>query len=119
MITHIVYHWVLPDQIERAKELFEANGRVIREIPGFVSRQILRSQSDPLKWAAANTWQDEGSLQRWMEHPDHILDAFGRTLTGPADSEYVKKYANAGHFDSRPAESDRFEVVASHPPRLA
>ena len=111
MITHVVYHWVAPGKMERAKELFEDNGRIIRTIPGFVSRQIWQSTSDPTKVAAVNTWEDEKSLQAWMDHPDHILDSYGTPLKGPAGSEYVRKYAQDGDFDSRPAESDRYEVI--------
>ena len=111
MITHMVAHWVKPDQLQRARELFDHNGRVVQTATGFISRQILQSRADPLKWVAVNTWESEEALQNWMAHPQHILDSFGNPLQGPADSEYIRKYAQAGDFDSRPAESDRFEVM--------
>ena len=111
MITHIVTHWVKPDQVERALELFEHNGRVIKSVSGLVHRQILRSTTEPLRFTAINTWENEEAFQRWMEHPDHMLDSYGTTLSGPAGSDYFEKYKDAGDFDSRPAESDRYEVI--------
>ena len=55
--------------------------------------------------------QSEEALKAWMDHPNHMLDGFGSQLTGPADSEYFKKYKDAPDYDSRPVESDRYEVV--------
>ena len=111
MITHIVTHWVKPDQIERAIELFEHNGRVVKTVPGLVHRQILRSTTEPLKFTAINTWENDEALKQWMDHPDHMLDGFGSPLTGPVDSDYFKKYKDAPDYDSRPVESDRYEVI--------
>ena len=40
-----------------------------------------------------------------------MLDSFGTPLRGPTGSDYFEKYKDAGDFDSRPAESDRYEVI--------
>ena len=82
MITHIVTHWVKPDQVDRALELFEHNGRVVKGVPGLVHRQILRSTTEPLRFTAINTWESDEAFQKWMEHPDHMLDSFGTPLRG-------------------------------------
>jgi len=70
MITVIVHHYVLPDRLQEADTRIRENGRRMRSFPGFVSRQTLRSQGDPLKVTTVTCWQSGEDRERWDQSPE-------------------------------------------------
>ena len=70
MITAIVHHYALPDRLQEAETRILGNGRKMRGFDGFVSRQTLRSQSDPLKITTVTLWQSNEDRERWDQSPE-------------------------------------------------
>ena len=96
MITLMAHHYVLPDKLDDAKATILENGRAMRSFPGFISRQTLQSESDPLKITTLVTWQRKEQYQVWLDSPER------RSRMGGG---------SAGSLWSRPVESEYFEVV--------
>ena len=113
MIVHVLDHWIVPEKLEQARELFAANTKVITKIPGLIARHVLQSQKDPLKWTTIAIWEDEKGPKAWDEHPEHIWDRYGYPLQCPADTEYYKKYGNAGTVHTKRAVGEVFTVISS------
>ena len=112
MIAVIIDHWVFPDKLEQARELFTENTRAIRKLPGLVSRYVLQSKKDPLKWTAIIVWEDEKAAKAWNDSPDHIWDRYGQEPVIPPGTEYFRKYGKAGSVQAKPGVSETFEVIA-------
>jgi quinol monooxygenase YgiN len=111
MIAQIIDHWIHPDKLEQARELFAENSRALRKIPGLVARHVLQSKKDPLKWTAINVWKDESGPRAWGESPEHVWDVYGKDPLIPPGTEYFRKYAKAGSVQARPAVAEQFEVA--------
>lgn len=77
MITVIVNHYVLPDQLRRAKAGIRENGRLMRSYPGFVSRQTLIAQQDPLQVTTVTSWRRMRDYQGWTNRPGRPQPAPG------------------------------------------
>ena len=134
MLVHVHNHFILPGKVEQAKDLFRENGRVLATIPGLISRQVLMSKNDPLRWTGINVWENDEAPKVWYNHPGHIHDetAFRSpsrkydSITAsvvqslkddvpgiPPESDYYKKYGpNPGTVQSKPPESDWFEPLS-------
>lgn len=111
MIARIIQHWVFPDKVEQAKELFRANSEAMRKIPGLICRYIFRSASDPLKWTTIAVWADEEAAKAWADSPDHIWDRYGQEPVIPQGTEYFKKYGQAGSVQAKPSVAEAYNVV--------
>lgn len=111
MIAVVIDHWILPDKLQQAKELFAENSRAIRKIPGLISRHVLQSRQDPSKWTAVIIWEDEKAAQTWKDSPEHVWDKYGEEPIVPTGTEYFRKYARAGSVQAKPTRSESFVVV--------
>ena len=101
MVTVVVEIRLQEGKLEQAKDLFEENGRLTEKIPGFVSRKILFSRTDPLKVVTIHTWRDDEAMDAWSISPEHIWDVFGQGSRLPPGSKYVSSYlATYGENDS-------------------
>lgn len=67
MITAIVHHWVVPEKLDTAKNLIQQTGKVMRSFPGFVSRQTLIAQANPLQISTVTCWETEQAYQGWLK----------------------------------------------------
>lgn len=65
MITVIVNHYVLQERFQQADARVKESGRVMRSYPGFVSRQTLYAQQDPMQITTVTTWRSLEDYQRW------------------------------------------------------
>ncbi len=70
MFTTVSLHWVNEGKFDEAMAVFKKNTELARKQEGFVSRQILVSQNDPLKITTATTWETRGQLDTWAKNPD-------------------------------------------------
>ena len=70
MITVIVHHYVLREQLERAESAIKGNGKAMRDFKGFVSRQTLYGKEDPLQITTVTTWNSADELEAWDNRPD-------------------------------------------------
>ena len=111
MIASIVDHWVFPNKLEQARELFAENSRAMRKLPGLVSRYVFQSKKDPLKWTAITVWEDEKAVKAWDASPDHIWDSYGKEPIIPPGTEYFRKYGKAGSVQAKPTVAETFEVI--------
>ena len=57
MVTFVALHWRTQEDVERGMEVFEANSEKFKKAKGFVSRQVLRSRSDPYKITTVTTFE--------------------------------------------------------------
>ena len=94
MITVVVHHYVLREQLERAESAIKGNGKAMRDFQGFVSRQTLIAQEDTLQITTITTWNSVGDFQAWGNRP-------GRPQPQP----------DAPTMWSAPIESTIFEVT--------
>ena len=94
MITVIVHHYVLREHLEQAESNIKGNGKAMRDFKGFVSRQTLHAQEDPLQITTVTTWNSVGEFQAWGNRP-------GRSQPQP----------DAPTMWSAPIESKTFEVT--------
>jgi len=97
MIVQILDHWIVPEKIEQARELFAANTKIITKVPGILARYVLRSKKDPLKWTTIAIWEDEKGVEAWDKHPEHIWDRYGYPLECPKDTEVLQKLRRRRH----------------------
>jgi hypothetical protein len=114
MIVHLLDHWIVPEKLEQARDLFAANTKVICKIPELVARHVLQSRKDPLKWTTVAIWEDESGAKAWDAHPEHIWDRYGYDLVCPPDTEYYNKYAKAGTVHTKRAVGEVFDVITSN-----
>jgi heme-degrading monooxygenase HmoA len=70
MITMINLHLVNPEQRDRAIWLLKKNTELARKAPGFVSRHIYFSTSDPLRGYSIATWETRADMDRFLKSPD-------------------------------------------------
>ena len=91
-------HWIKPEKRADAIAFLEYNGNIQSKFPGFISRQILYSLSDPNKITTLTIW---GSNQ--------ILDAWR------ASSQRTAAMDKGGAHDlwAKTPESERFDVADS------
>jgi heme-degrading monooxygenase HmoA len=69
MITVIVHHYVLQEQLELAESNIKNNGKLMRDFAGFLSRQTLHAQENPLQITTITTWNSAEELQAWDNRP--------------------------------------------------
>ncbi len=70
MITMVVDHWVIPERLEEAKKVFKTNSDAMRKADGCVSRHVLISQKDPLKYTTVTSWASQEALGAWRQSPN-------------------------------------------------
>ena len=70
MLAVIVQHYVLPEFLQEAETLIRTNGRRMRSFHGFVSRQTLRSHSDPFKITTVTCWERREDREGWDQSPE-------------------------------------------------
>ena len=95
MIGVLTHHWAKDGQISEARALLYGNGLAQSRAPGFVSRQTLYSRSDATKITTLVLWDSNDIYDAWRASP-----------------ERATAMAGAEDLWSRPAESERFDVVS-------
>ena len=93
MIAVLTHHWVKPGMFDEARALLERNGRAQSKAPGFVSRTMGASMSDPTQITSFVIWESEEIYDRWK-----------------ASAERAAVMSGAGRLWTRPPESQRFQV---------
>lgn len=93
MIAVLTHHWAKPGMFDEARALLERNGRAQSKAPGFVSRTMGSSMSDPTQITSFVTWESEEIYDRWK-----------------ASAERAAVMSGAGRLWARPPESQRFQV---------
>jgi len=93
MINVIVHHYALKDQVEAAKRRLLENGLRAKRFPGFVMRQTLVAEDDPLKLTTITAWSSKREYEAWSTSPQHQTDQSGVSLW------------------SRPVERESYEVI--------
>jgi quinol monooxygenase YgiN len=111
VIARIIQHWILPDKVEQARELFRANSEAMRKIQGLICRYTFRSADDPLKWTTIAVWADEAAAKAWANSPDHIWDRYGQKPVIPEGTQYFRKYGPAGSVQAKPSVAEAYHVV--------
>ena len=112
MIVLIGRYFIREDRIEQAKDMFLDNSRGVRKVPGLISRTVLQSERDPLRFSTITIFENDEARLAWSDHPDHIHDDFKDHPIIPPHSEYFKKYGQTGSCYTRLPDGDRFEVIA-------
>lgn len=77
MFATVVPHLANDGQFETAMELFRRNTEQASKIKGFVSRQVLVSQTNPLKITTVTIWQTKEDAQAWLTNPERPRPAKG------------------------------------------
>ncbi len=67
MVTLIAEHWATPESVERGMEAFNRNTEQLRNTKGFVSRQVLRSRTDPYKYTTVTTFETLEDYETFMK----------------------------------------------------
>lgn len=70
--------------MDAANEMFQAVSDSVQLVPGFISRQVLVSEKDPMKVTAINSWQSKEAFQKWMQ-------ALGAKFAGTYTSEWQRR----------------------------
>ena len=70
MITMVTLHIVNADAREQALVLLKKNTELARKAKGFVSRDILFAQTDPLKGYSITTWETREDMERFLKSPE-------------------------------------------------
>ena len=94
MIGVLTHHWARNDMLSQAAGLLDRNGDAQSGAQGFVSRQTLRSRSEPGKITSLVLWESEDIYEEWRASPQREAIMSG-----------------AAAFWSRPPESERFDVA--------
>lgn len=94
MIGVLTHHWAKPDKIEEARRLLDRNGSAQSGHPGYGVRQTMISRTDPTQITTLVTWDSNEIYDDWR--------------ASPARAEAM---AGADELWSRPAESQRFDMV--------
>ena len=94
MIAQLAHHWALPDKLEEANAMLLENGRAMRAFPGFIARQTLISESDPLKITTVIVWRAKEDHQAWLDSPERKARAgsggAGSLWSRPVEAEYCQ-----------------------------
>ena len=93
MIAVLTHHWAKPGMFDEARALLERNGRAQSKAPGFVSRTMGASMSDPTQITSFVIWESGEIYDRWK-----------------ASAERAAVMSGAGRLWARPPESQRFQV---------
>lgn len=94
MIGVLTHHWSKPESFDDARKLLDGNGEAQSRHPGFISRVTLVSREDPTKITSLVMWESNDIYDSWRASPVRV-----RTMAG------------ADELWSRPAESERFDIV--------
>ena len=94
MIGVLTHHWAKPDTVDEASKLLDRNGEAQSKAPGFISRQTLRSRSDPTKITTLVVWTTNDIYDAWRASPERAVAMRG-----------------AEALWSKPPESERFNVA--------
>lgn len=81
--------------VRRRPQALDGNGEAQSRHPGFISRVTLVSREDPTKITSLVMWESNDIYDSWRASPVRV-----RTMAG------------ADELWSRPAESERFDVVS-------
>ena len=91
MITYIAKHWIYPEKLEEAKAAFAEWGRVAHNFPGLIFRQVVQSETDPLKITTITTWGAHEDNEGWHKSPERaIATVDGRGLWHKVESEFYE-----------------------------
>ena len=93
MIAVLTHHWARPGMFDEARALLERNGRAQSKAPGFVSRTMGVSMSDPTQITSFVIWESGEIYDRWK-----------------ASAERAAVMSGAERLWARPPESERFQV---------
>lgn len=93
MIAVLTHHWAKPGMFDEARALLERNGRAQSKAPGFVSRTMGASMSDPTQITSFVIWESGEIYDRWK-----------------ASAERAAVMSGAERLWARPPESERFQV---------
>lgn len=80
MITVIVHHYPVKEQVEAAKRRVLENGLRARNFSGFISRQTLVAEDNRLKLTTMTTWNSKRDYEIWNTSPQHQTDGSGPSL---------------------------------------
>ena len=94
MIGVLTHHWAKPDRIDEAHRLLDGNGAAQSRHPGYQTRQTMISRTDPTKITTLVTWDSNEIYDGWRSSPAR-----------------AQAMAGADDMWSRPAESERFDMV--------
>ena len=67
MITLVAEHQVNPGQQQLANKIFQTVSESVKKAPGFVTRQILVGQKDPLKVTTITSFQSQEAFDQWRQ----------------------------------------------------
>ena len=67
VITLIAEHWGDPTAVEKGMEAFKRNSEKLKNTKGFVSRSVLRSQVDSLKFTTVTTFATTEAYEEFMK----------------------------------------------------
>ncbi len=82
MVTLVAVHWVKPEDIDSRMELFLANSK--KKAKGLISRQVLRSKSDPNKITTVTNFETMKDFENFFHIDPKRLNR-GRTKEDPTD----------------------------------
>ncbi len=66
MVTLVAEHWGTPESAEKGIEAFKSNTEKLKNNKGFVSRQVLRSRTDPYKYTTVTTFETLEDYESFM-----------------------------------------------------
>ncbi len=93
MIAVLTHHWAKPGMFDEARALLERNGHAQSKAPGFVSRTMGASMSDPTQITSFVIWESGEIYDRWK-----------------ASAERAAVMSGAERLWAQPPESERFQV---------
>ena len=67
MITSIAEHWGTPESGDKGMEAFKRNTERLKKTEGVVSRQVLRSLTDPGKYTTVTTFKTKEDYEEFVK----------------------------------------------------
>ena len=98
MITVANRIYVNPDHAEAFEERFKNRASLVDGMPGFVSYQLWRPQTDGAPYVVLTTWESQAAFEAWTQS-DAFRHGHARSGTLPKDTF------------SRPSQMEMHEII--------
>ncbi len=96
-LARLIYVKVDPSKVAEAQKVWKEDcAPLMIKQPGCMSEQLLQSLDDPAEMISYSEWQDEQSIERYLQSDDHKeIVRHSRGLSGGSPA-VVKRYTIAG-----------------------